>query len=748
MINKSFNGDRPIGKSDQDRLGFSPSAKHVALAVQSFYSPEGFVIGLEGAWGSGKSSFINLIVDEFSHLEQPPEIVKFSPWLISSRDALLDQLFSEIAKAVSKIASDSSDKVKKKKIDKAVFKKAQSKKIIDKLSSFSGQLSGASKVALFAEILGIPYAGMASKALGAAGEAGKERAAIVPVPSLEEQKNALKDGLRELPRKIVIFIDDLDRLEPSEAGEVVRLVRAVADFPNIIYVLSYSREVLVKSLKKAFSLDDIDESYIDKIVQVTFSIPRPEDFDLRRMLREDIEGIFSKREGESDPIEINDRHKALIDVIDLEGARTLRVPRDVVRVGNALQLYAAPLIDAVDLADIVWLQLVRIRNHKLYDWIEKYINNVAAIAGGARISVAGNRRILSDLVKILKEEDDLNEDRFWHLQRMLPGFSYSGKKEGDDLGWTIFSNINQDSLSRWVLDKRLGSPQHFRLYFAFSKPASALEDKEYEKFVSSAIKNIHEARALFQELSKKQRPQGGVFSDAILGRLIGDGLDQIDKKAIPGVLLSIADGMDIAATVSGKGDWGKFWIWDTADSIFSSGLKKINQKDRLKLIKQIFVEGEAISWLSSIVRDETFAHGRWGDRPKQESQRLLKPKEFDEVIKIITRRFKKMTPDEMFNVVDFSTVLFAWEQSSPAGRRAARTWVARQIKDDRRMLGFLEKMRGWQATNGKISYPIRSQTVDIFCDVKGIRSRLSKLSKKARFSSQAKKLLSAFDDES
>jgi hypothetical protein len=747
MTNKSFDGDRPIEISGQDRLGFSASAKHVALGVQHFSSPEGFVIGLEGAWGSGKSSFINLVIDEFSRLAPPPEIVKFSPWLISSRDTLLDQLFSEIIKAVSKIGANSSKKGKKKKENSAIFKKDQSKRIAEKLSSFSNQLSAAGKVALFAEAFGVPFAGMASRALEAAGDAGKQRAAIVPIASLEEQKEAIKNELRAFPRKIVIFIDDLDRLEPAEAGEVVRLVRAVADFPNVIYVLSYSREILTKSLKKAFLLDDVGDDYIEKIVQVTFSIPRPEDFDLRRMLREDVEGMFSQRNAEINPMEVNDRQKAIAEVIDFEGGRTLRVPRDVVRVGNALRLYAGPLIDAVDLADMVWLQLVRVRNHKLYEWIEKYINNVAAVAGGARISSSGSKRIFNDLIKILEEENDLNDDRFWHLQRILPGISYSGKKEDIGLGWAIFSNVSQDGLSRWVLDKRLGSPQHFRLYFAFSKPASALEDREFEKFINDAIKNIPDARHSFRELSKKTRPQGGVFSDAVLGRLIGDGFDQIDKKAIPGILLSIADGMDIAARVSGTGDWGKYWIWDTADNAFSAGFKKISQKDRLKLIKKIFSEGEAISWLSSIIRDETFAHGRWGDRAKPENERIFTSKEFDEIIKIMTGRYKKADPEEMLQAVDLTTLLFAWEQSSSTGRKEARRWVSRLIKDDDKMLTFLDKMRGWQSSNGVISHPIRTQILNVFCDVKKIRSRLQKLTKKSGFGARAKKLLLAFDDE-
>src|SRR5690606_39707911 len=62
--------------------------------------------------------------------------------------------------------------------------------------------------------------------------------------SLEKEKAQIQEELRKLERKIVVFVDDLDRLEPNEVVEVLRLVRAVVDFPNVIYVLCYSRDII------------------------------------------------------------------------------------------------------------------------------------------------------------------------------------------------------------------------------------------------------------------------------------------------------------------------------------------------------------------------------------------------------------------------------------------------------------------------------------------------------------------------
>lgn len=102
---QSFHGDRPIEAPSEDQLGFGPAARHVAEAIRKMASPDSFVIGIEGEWGSGKSSFINLVSDALRKPGNAPEIVRFFPWLISSREGLLKELFTEITKAALRIAA-------------------------------------------------------------------------------------------------------------------------------------------------------------------------------------------------------------------------------------------------------------------------------------------------------------------------------------------------------------------------------------------------------------------------------------------------------------------------------------------------------------------------------------------------------------------------------------------------------------------------------------------------------------------
>ena len=64
-------GDRALRTGDADRLGFREVAARIATALSDHASNDGLVIGLDGKWGSGKSSLLYLIEEE---LGEAPEI--------------------------------------------------------------------------------------------------------------------------------------------------------------------------------------------------------------------------------------------------------------------------------------------------------------------------------------------------------------------------------------------------------------------------------------------------------------------------------------------------------------------------------------------------------------------------------------------------------------------------------------------------------------------------------------------------
>ena len=100
----TIDGDRPISKAEDDRLGFAPVARHLATAILNQPAASGLVFGIEGRWGSGKSTLINLTTEALKQSgATAPEVVEFSPWLVGDRDGLLQALFNDLVSAAIKI---------------------------------------------------------------------------------------------------------------------------------------------------------------------------------------------------------------------------------------------------------------------------------------------------------------------------------------------------------------------------------------------------------------------------------------------------------------------------------------------------------------------------------------------------------------------------------------------------------------------------------------------------------------------
>lgn len=743
--NKHFHDDRPISKNKEDRLGYAHPAQRIAEAILNLSSPEGFVLGLEGEWGSGKTSFVNLITESLEGRSNAPKIVKFSPWLISTRSALLGELFQSIATAALEIPLTESSEASRKKGLKNwswLNRDAKKRELSNAINKFGSHISKLGQFAEVAETLGIPYANTVGRTLSKSGDAISKKSS----PTLDKEKENLQSELRKLSQKIIVFVDDLDRLEPNEAIEIVRLVRAVVDFPNIVYVLCYSRKILVPSLAQALYLSD-GEKYLDKIVQVTFSVPKPESFDLRRMFKQKIEELFPeylqvKSEDPSDQM-----LQRLNQVIDFEGGRTLSTPRDVARALNSLQLYAAPVINKIDLADMTWLQLIRIRSYKLYEWIEEYMNTASVLVSGATISGHGIKKTREDLFAIIEEERADKEAVMRIFCEMLPGIDDGYiERDGQDR-WKFFHELTKDKAAGFIQDNRLGSPQHFRYYFALAKPSSAIEDSDFQEFLEKAKNNVNDAIEHFSSLSSSTRPQGGVWAEAVIDRLVNVGIEKVPVESISGIILSLSFTMDKIALHKGIGDWGQYWIWSTAKSIMRTGLKRISTPERSDTLNRAFSEGGALGWLTSLLRDETFAHGLVGNKQANESERLLTTDEFAIISETMRNRYKNTAPATLMETPQFTNVLFGWMQLGKGGEaeREVKAWVRSTSATDEGFVALMENMRSWTSVNGQVIFPLKAQNIEHFCDVDEVDNRLARISEQedGNLSLRAKALVQA-----
>lgn len=93
----NYNSDKPIENSEQDLLGRITFSKQLGEAINSYDGKDGLVLGLFGKWGTGKTSILNMVVNEINQLSKDednrPIIVNFSPWNYTDKDNLISLFF-------------------------------------------------------------------------------------------------------------------------------------------------------------------------------------------------------------------------------------------------------------------------------------------------------------------------------------------------------------------------------------------------------------------------------------------------------------------------------------------------------------------------------------------------------------------------------------------------------------------------------------------------------------------------------
>jgi predicted KAP-like P-loop ATPase len=234
--------DAPIREPDEDRLERIDFARAVAAMVRSAPRHAGFAIGVTGVWGSGKSSVINLALAELEG-DGGVELLEFNPWLFSGTEQLVEHFFDELS---AQFAESS---------DRRLQRTA-------KLLRAYGQV-----VAPLRLVPGV--SAVVKESIEVTRELSE---AIAPErPSVREQRARLREQLDKLDRRLVVVVDDLDRLRGDEVVDVMRLIRLVGDFPNLIYLLAFDRRRVEAALMASGSEDG--RAFLEKIVQVIQDVP-------------------------------------------------------------------------------------------------------------------------------------------------------------------------------------------------------------------------------------------------------------------------------------------------------------------------------------------------------------------------------------------------------------------------------------------------------------------------------------------
>ncbi|WP_210493620.1 P-loop NTPase fold protein [Patulibacter sp. SYSU D01012] len=337
-------GDAPIGAVEDDRLDRDRLAEALARQVLSARREDGFVLGIDGAWGSGKTSLLALLKE---HLGADDLAIDFNPWLYADKDELVMRFLAQVR---AQLPDDGKD-------DEGGRYRA-AKKALGRFQGAMAPLTGLAALHPAFLVAGVAAA-IADKAKAGA-QTGKE--GVVPATpdlSAEEARDAVKEALLGLPGRLVVFIDDVDRLAAQEVAEMMRVIKLVGDFPNVSYVVAFDRGHVERALTEVHG--GSGSAFLEKVIQATHEVPYLPSDRLAALLREDLAAALGGAEHASP---LTSPRWPLVEANII--APLLTTVRDVRRLSNVLPVSLALTGADVDAVDVTALEAVRLAEPNLH----------------------------------------------------------------------------------------------------------------------------------------------------------------------------------------------------------------------------------------------------------------------------------------------------------------------------------------------------------------------------------------------
>ncbi|EMW0114960.1 P-loop NTPase fold protein [Campylobacter coli] len=248
---------------------------------------------------------------------------------------------------------------------------------------------------------------------------------------LDEIKNEINTALLNIDIKIIVVIDDLDRLADTDIQEIFQLVRSIADFKNTIYILSYDEEIVSKALDKIQK--DKGGKYIEKIVQVPIKLPKVSQENLKDIFIKKLKTIHIKHEA-------LDKDEFIKKIKENNFADAFKSIRDMERFLNAFKIEINAINQELYLYDFAVITLLKIFEPRLYDYI--YDNRMLFIE--------------QEIKKITKSNKDF---AFNLIGSIFPKIN----NQPQDYSQLIQNNTDNQK-------KRITYPSSFKYYFLLNFP--------------------------------------------------------------------------------------------------------------------------------------------------------------------------------------------------------------------------------------------------------------------------------------
>jgi predicted KAP-like P-loop ATPase len=281
-----FQPDQAISKLESDRLDRAHFVESISstLIRPGGVAATGVVLGLVGRWGEGKTSILQLLRGDLRERFPKAVLLEFSPWLVSKRHDLLHAFFDELDRSLGA------------HLEEPIHGSRQSQLIEELSSAIADYLDRVAPVIELLEQGTGKALKLSAFTLKSLSKVYRDRRA--QDQKLSKLKSRVELLLKALAVPVVVLVDEVDRIDDQDVRELMHLVKAVADFPAISYVIAYDEVRVAEALgfEAPFPRDRVTRGrkYLEKIVQIPVPLPIIFNEELDRLLDEGVQEVLAQ----------------------------------------------------------------------------------------------------------------------------------------------------------------------------------------------------------------------------------------------------------------------------------------------------------------------------------------------------------------------------------------------------------------------------------------------------------------------
>lgn len=252
--------DVPRQHTQEDLFGIQVYQDALVKYIKLTDTP--ITIALQGEWGSGKTSLMNLLRYNLCEVDNAPYFpIWINTWqysLMKSPSQAIISILEGIINQIGALNPNAQRWEESKRLIGGLFKKMAK----------VGTKAAAGAVGIDAELVGELFE-------------GDEDSGSSDIMKLKNEASKLIDDVlaKDASKQgFTFYIDDLDRIDPPVAVEILELLKNIFDLEKCVFILAIDYDVVIKGLKPKFGeLTDANErefrSFFDKIIQLPFSMP-------------------------------------------------------------------------------------------------------------------------------------------------------------------------------------------------------------------------------------------------------------------------------------------------------------------------------------------------------------------------------------------------------------------------------------------------------------------------------------------